>query len=78
MTKHHGPAARQARGLHNAARTLHQASQVALASIPQGAHSDQATFDRVNELVGHTTGAVILQAFSIEVMLKAMLLKAGT
>lgn len=73
----HESAAQHAKGLHSAAISLHKESEALLGAVPSGESADKETLDGVVQLIGHSVAEVVLHAFSIEVMLKAIHGKEG-
>ncbi len=73
----HAQAARHAQGLHKAALFLHAESQRILSVIPLGESTDDNTIRLVIDLLGYDTGSIILLSFCLEVMIKAISVKAG-
>ena len=65
-------AARTANGFHSAAILLHKSSEWLLSAVPKGQSQDKQTIESVVQLLGHTSASVVLHAFSIEVLLKAL------
>ena len=73
----HAQAARQALGLHTAALFLHGESQRILSVIPLGESTDDNALRLIIDSLGCTTGSIILLSFSLEVIIKAISVKAG-
>ena len=69
--------ARLARGFDFAAHTLHKQSWLLLSSVPKGSHTDPVMLKTVESSLGCTFGSMVLQSFSVELILKSILIRLG-
>jgi len=69
--------ARLARGFDFAAHTLHKQSWMLLSLVPKGKHTDPVMLKTVESSLGCTFGSMVLQSFSVELILKSILIRFG-